>query len=212
MVFKLSGTSQMEFFTNIVDGLHPLTTFAKRSIWYSILEVLNSTLIMQDVFKTFSRRLQDLFKTCLQDIWQLCPQDVFKTSSRRHGRQKNITLKTSSRILQYVFTKTNVCWDVVVRSFLRTLRTSAGKRLSWKPFLRKFNLFKIDSGKGFFLPVFKIPFYCCFQTLNRSAFLWMITLFFLLNAPKYLGARLFHSLFVKTLHIFWNLFLSKKIC
>ena len=41
-------------------------------------------------------------------------QDVFairfpKTSSRRLGRQKNITLKTSSRRLQYVFTKTNVC-------------------------------------------------------------------------------------------------------
>ena len=157
MVFKLSAASEMDFFTNIVGELHPFTIFAKRSILYSILEVLNSTLIMQDVFKTSSRRL---------------------------GRQKNITLKTSSRRLQYVFTKTNVCWDVVVRSFLRTFRTFAGKRLSWKPFLRKFNLFKIDSGKGFFLPVFKTPFYCCFQTLNRSAFLWMITLFFLLNAPK----------------------------
>ena len=57
MVFKHSATSEMEFFTNIVDGLHPFTFFAKRSILYSILEVLNSTLIMQDVFKTSSVRL-----------------------------------------------------------------------------------------------------------------------------------------------------------
>ena len=45
-----------------------------------------------------------------QDVLQLCVQDVFKTFSRRLGRQKNVTLKTSSRRLQYVFTKTNVCW------------------------------------------------------------------------------------------------------
>ena len=52
--------------------------------------------VLQDVFKTFSRRLQDVFqdvfKTCLQDVLQLCLQDVFKTSSRRLGRQKNVTL------------------------------------------------------------------------------------------------------------------------
>ena len=34
--------------------------------------------------------------------------------------------------------------------------------------------------------------------------------FLLLNGPKYLEARLIYSLFVKTLHIFWNIFLSKK--
>ena len=39
-------------------------------------------------------------------------QDVF---ARRLGRQKNVTLKTSWRRLQYVFTKTNVCWDGCVR-------------------------------------------------------------------------------------------------
>ena len=48
--------------------------------------------VLQDVFKTFSRRLQDVF------------QDVFKTCLRRLGRQKNVTLKTSSRRLQVVFT------------------------------------------------------------------------------------------------------------
>ena len=59
---------------------------------------------LQDVFairfpKTSSRCLQDVFKTCLQDVLQLCLQ----TSSRRLGRQKNVTLTTSSRCLQDVF-------------------------------------------------------------------------------------------------------------
>ena len=75
-------------------------------------------LVFQDVFKISWKRLQrNIFlspKTCLQD--------VFKTSSwtrlsiiswRRLGRQKNVTLKTSSRRLQYAFTKMNVCWDSV---------------------------------------------------------------------------------------------------
>ena len=63
---------------------------------------------LEDVFKTylqyvFLKRLQDVFKTCLQDVLQLCLQDVLED-------KKNVTLKTSSRRLQYVFTKTNVCW------------------------------------------------------------------------------------------------------
>ena len=73
----------------------------------------------------------------------------------------------------------------------------------------------MDSGKGFFLPVFRTSFHVCFQTLKRNTFLWMITLFgantlrvikdlsksgsfFLLNAPKYLRVRLLYSLFVKS--------------
>ena len=61
---------------------------------------------LEDVFKThlqyvFLKRLQDVFKTCLRDVLQLCLQDVFASrlaimSSRRLGRQKNVTLKTSS--------------------------------------------------------------------------------------------------------------------
>ena len=62
---------------------------------------------LQDVFKTslryLPRRLQDVFKTCLQDVLLLCLQDVFKTFSRCLGRQKNVTLKTSSKRLQAVF-------------------------------------------------------------------------------------------------------------
>ena len=49
---------------------------------------------LQDVF-------QGVFKTCLQgsfkeNVLQLCLEDVFKTSWRRLGRQKNVTLKMSS--------------------------------------------------------------------------------------------------------------------
>ena len=33
----------------------------------------------------------------------------------------------------------------------------------------------MDRGKGLYLPVFRTPFYGCFQTMNRNAFLWMIT-------------------------------------
>ena len=40
---------------------------------------------LEDVFKTSSRRLQDVFKTCLQ----LCLQDVLED-------KKNVTMKTSS--------------------------------------------------------------------------------------------------------------------
>ena len=97
--------------------------------------VFNVTLfVFQDVFKTSLRRLPDVFAIRLPEMSpRRLPrrlQDVFKTSlrylprrlqdvfarrlavmsSRRLGRQKNVTLKTSSRRLQYVFTKTNVCW------------------------------------------------------------------------------------------------------
>ena len=55
---------------------------------------------LQDVFKTsprrLARRLQDVFKTCLQDVLQLCLQDVLED-------KKNVTLKTTSRRIQDVF-------------------------------------------------------------------------------------------------------------
>ena len=68
-------------------------------------------------------------------------------------------------------------YNAVFRRFLKTFRKFAGKRLWWKPFLGKFKLFKMDSGKGVFLSVFRIRFYGCFEILNRNAFLLMITLF-----------------------------------
>ena len=71
----------------------------------------------------------------------------------------------------------NFYYNAAVWRFLKTFRKFAGKRLWWRRFLGKFTLFKMDSGKGFFLLVFQTPFYGCFQTLNRDTFLWMITLF-----------------------------------
>ena len=74
---------------------------------------------LQDVFSVsifrLSRRLQDVFAIRLpktssrrfQDHFARRLQDIFKTSYKT----KNVTLKTSSRCLQDVFTKTNVCWD-----------------------------------------------------------------------------------------------------
>ena len=75
-------------------------------------------LVFQDVFKISWKRLQrNIFlspKTCLQDVFKTSPWTRLSIISwRRLGRQKNVTLKTSSRRLQYAFTKMNVCWDSV---------------------------------------------------------------------------------------------------
>ena len=75
------------------------------------LQDLLAILLPKMFSRRLARRLQDVFKTYLQDVLQLCLQDVFKTSLRRLGRQKNVILKTCWR-LQYVFTKANVCWIV----------------------------------------------------------------------------------------------------
>ena len=44
--------------------------------------------------------------------------------------------------------------NTAVRRFLKTFRKFAVKRLRWKPFLRKFKSFKMDSDNGVFLSVF----------------------------------------------------------
>ena len=44
---------------------------------------------------SFLRRFEDFFKTCLEDVFY-----VLKTPSRRFGRRKIVTLKTSSRRLE----------------------------------------------------------------------------------------------------------------
>ena len=73
----------------------------------------------QDVFKTFSRRFQNVlarlfFKTTsrrrLATMSRRHLQDVFKTSCKTKKCYTEDVFKTSSRRLQYVFTKTNVCW------------------------------------------------------------------------------------------------------
>ena len=121
--FFLWNLNHFLFFFPSFGSLHFRNPFYIRSFFQKNQIYTQQTfLIFQDVFNTSSRRLQrntfrlprpleDVFKTCLQDVLQLCLQDIFKTSSRRLGRQKNVTLKTSSRRPQYLFTKTNVCWD-----------------------------------------------------------------------------------------------------
>ena len=117
-------------------------------------------------------------------------------------------------------------FNAAVRRFLKIFRTFAGKHLWCKPFLGKFKLFKMDSGKGFFISFPNINLkllpnieqkrillsdnivWCKYsrviKDLSKSESL------FLLNARKYLGARLFHSFYVQTSRSFWNVFLSKK--
>ena len=48
------------------------------------------------------------------------------------------------------------------------------------------------------------------NTPESSKICQKVEVFFLLNAPKYLGVRHFYSFYGQTLRIFWNLFLSKK--
>ena len=85
----------------------------------------------------------------------------------------------------------------------------------------------MESGKGVFLSIFQTPFYgvpniqqkriplndnivwCNYSRVIRD--LSKKGSFFLLNALKYLGARLFYSIYVQKLLIFKNVFLSKKI-
>ena len=104
-------------------------------------------------------------------------------------KRKHFTLKKEESFLMNLFlssyfsfqTRTDLVlakfyFSAAVRRFLKTFRKIAGKRLWWKPYLGKFKLFKVDSGKGVFLSVFRAHVSGCFQTLNRYAFIWMITL------------------------------------
>ena len=92
-------------------------------------------------------------------------------SDLKHSGKKYIYLTMD--ILHILCCKSHLA----VRRFMKTFRKIAGKRLWWKPFLANFKLFKIDSGKGVFLSVFQTPFYGCFETFNRNAFLRMIIMF-----------------------------------
>ena len=84
----------------------------------------------ENVFKTSSRRLQDVFKTSSRHTCKTSftrrLEDVFKTYSRRRfaimsWRRLEDVLEDKKmlywRRLQYVFTKTNVYWDVVLTAF-----------------------------------------------------------------------------------------------
>ena len=65
-------------------------------------DVFSTFYVFQDILKTSSRRLQDVFaihlpKTSSRRVYKTSCNYVFKTSSRRLGRQNNVT---SSRRLQ----------------------------------------------------------------------------------------------------------------
>ena len=113
----------------------------------------------------------------------LCCKSHLKTNLKK---RKHFTPNKGSSFLMSLFlsscfyfqTRTDVVLvkfyhNADIRRFLKTFRKPAGKRLWWKPFLAKFKLFKIDSGKGVFLSVFRSPLYGCFQTFNRNTFIWM---------------------------------------
>ena len=73
-------------------------------------------LVFQDVFKTylqyvFLKRLQDVFKTYSRRVCKTSCNYVFKTSWKTKICYTEDVFKTSSRRLQYVLTKTNVCWE-----------------------------------------------------------------------------------------------------
>ena len=82
-------------------------------------------LVLQDVLKTsssvtifrLSRRLQDVFKTCLHYLFQKCLQDVFKRSP-----------KTSLRCLPDVFA-TRLPQGLFKRSLRRRLAIMSWRRL-----------------------------------------------------------------------------------
>ena len=120
----------------------------------------------------------------------------------------------------------NFYYHAAVWCFLKTFRKYAGKRLWWKPFLGKLKLFKMDSGKGFFIS-FPNTFLCLLPNIEQRPIplndniVWCkysrvikdlskSGSLFLLNAPKYLGARLFYSLYVQTYTYFLKCILLKK--
>ena len=78
---------------------------------------------LQDVFKTFSRSFQDVFKTSCYDVLRRVAktssrqiQNVFKTSSRRHENVFKTSFETSSRHLQDVF---KTFWRHLAKIFSR---------------------------------------------------------------------------------------------
>ena len=84
--WRLTSSSSEDLFkTNMLTlALHLQKTSWWREIYLSWPYVFktyykNSSRHLQDVFKTFWRRFQDIFKTSCQDVLQRYFQDVFKT-------------------------------------------------------------------------------------------------------------------------------------
>ena len=68
-----------------------------KTSWRSLQDVFAWRL--QDIFKMFWDIFQDVFKSSTEDALQLCLEEV----KEKKWRQKNVTLNTSSRPLEDVF-------------------------------------------------------------------------------------------------------------
>ena len=80
-----------------------------------------------NVIKTSSRWLQDVFKVCLQDLFERRHQDVFKTSSRCpqnvFARRFQVVSKTCSRRICKTSSWRRLqedVWQLCLESFLKT--------------------------------------------------------------------------------------------
>ena len=92
------------------------TVLVSKTSSRSLQDVFSVTLfVFQDLFKkylqyVFLKRLQGVFKTSSRRACKTSCNYIFKTSWKTKKCYSEDVLKTSSRCLQYVFTKTNVCW------------------------------------------------------------------------------------------------------
>ena len=103
--------------------------------------------------------------------WRVCfflPVSLFKLWQK-------VLLKCSSSMLLENFQK--ICRETTAMETI----------------LGRFKLFKMDSGKGVLLSVFRTPFYGCFQSLNINAFLctaWKLSKYGVSSGPYFLAFEL----------------------
>ena len=85
---------------------------ALKTSWRRLENVWPRRGLDQDVLKTSS---EDVWLRWIYSSWSRSPEDIFRRLRR----------KTSSRRLQAVFIKTNVCWEETSEPYLGPSRTSA---------------------------------------------------------------------------------------
>ena len=95
-------------------------------------------LVFQDVFSVTFFVFQDVLKTYLQYVFLKRLQDVFQDVFKTFSRRLQDVFKTSWKIkkmlhwrcLQYVLTKTNVCW-VVSWSGISQKQSNGSMKILW---------------------------------------------------------------------------------
>ena len=142
------------------------------------------------------------------------------------GKRKTV----SSRVF-FFQTRTDLVlvmfyYNAAVRRFPKTFRKFPGKRLWWNHFYESLSYSKWTQVRASFYQFSEHLFivaskhwtetqsfewyHCLVQILQSHQKSIKKLKLFLLNAPKYFGARPFYSLYAQTLRVFWNVFLSKK--